>query len=153
MKSITTQIEINAPASEVWAALMNFQDYPQWNPFLIGVEGVAEEGQILTCTIQSNPKRTMVFKPIVLRAEPKKEFRWRGKLFVNGLFDGEHFFKLEERDTDTTVLVHGEKFTGLMAGVLFSMIEADTRQGFEAMNEKLKHKVEAAGKEVMHEVQ
>lgn len=30
----------------------------------------------------------MMFTPIVTKAVPERAFRWRGKLFVRGLFDG-----------------------------------------------------------------
>lgn len=29
----STRIEINAPIEKVWEVLLNFTDYPNWNPF------------------------------------------------------------------------------------------------------------------------
>lgn len=36
----------------------------------------------------------MTFKPKILIVEPNKEFRWKGKLGINGIFDGKHYFIL-----------------------------------------------------------
>ena len=92
--------------------------------------------------IQNPGKKPMKFKPVVLVNQESKEFRWKGKLFVKGLFDGEHYFQLERINDNLTKLVHGEKFTGFLAGALLKMIGEDTKKGFESMNEALKRRVE-----------
>ncbi len=37
--SVQTRIEIEAPANDVRAVLLNFDDYPEWNPFIVEAEG------------------------------------------------------------------------------------------------------------------
>lgn len=144
-----TEITINAPVSQVWGVLMDFEQYPNWNPFLREITGEAKVGTQLTNTIQSNEKKTMQFKPEVLVVEKDQEFRWKGKLFVSGLFDGEHYFILKE-ENGKTLLIHGENFTGLLSGVLLKMIEEDTEKGFHAMNLALKNRVESLVEEVAY---
>lgn len=143
MKTITTQIEIAASPEVVWAILTDFESYPEWNPFIISMKGEARAGTFLDNRIKSNEKKEMRFQPEVLVAEANKEFRWKGKLFVKGLFDGEHYFVLEALANGSTLLIHGETFSGLLAGALLSMIKADTQAGFEAMNKALKQRAEA----------
>ena len=150
MKKIKTQITIDASPEVVWGVLMNFEDYPDWNPFLLGIEGKAARGQELVCTIKPSGKKPMTFKPRVLKVEISKEFRWLGKTFVKGFFDGEHYFKLNHGPNGTTVLTHGENFTGLLSGVLFKMIGDATKTGFEAMNTALKARAEEIRKEGNH---
>jgi hypothetical protein len=60
-----------------------------------------------------------------------------------GIFDGEHYFILEQDEDGNTLFRHGENFSGMLAAVVYMMIEADTRNGFEAMNVALKERVEA----------
>ena len=84
----------------------------------------------------------MDFTPKVLAADKDAEFRWVGKLGFRGVFDGEHYFILEETGRGTTILHHGENFTGLLAYPLIGLIGDDTRAGFEAMNQALKERVE-----------
>ncbi|HMQ50442.1 MAG TPA: SRPBCC domain-containing protein [Saprospiraceae bacterium] len=142
MRSISTEIIIEASASKVWQVLMDHQSYPKWNPFIRSISGAPEVGKTISAHIQPEGQKAMHFQPLVLVHEPEKEFRWKGKLFISGLFDGEHFFRLEQMGADKTRFVHVENFTGLLVPPLLAMIGDSTRQGFEAMNRALKEQAE-----------
>lgn len=148
MKKIETQVRITARAEQVWAVLMDFEAYSEWNPFIISVSGEAVTGTRLKNEIRLNAKKTMAFMPEVLVVDELREFRWIGSVFVKGLFDGEHYFRLVPNNDGTTNLIHGELFTGLLAGLVMKMSGEDTRRGFLAMNDALKARVEAKGAEV-----
>ena len=150
MRKIETQIHIKASTAAVWAQLMDFERYPEWNPFLVSVVGKAEVGSHLKNTIRNGERKEMKFEPEVLEVLAQKEFRWKGKLFLAGLFDGEHYFKLSELAEGETLLTHGENFTGVLSIVLYAMIGKDTQAGFEAMNKALKARVEQKEKEAAH---
>lgn len=141
MKSIRTEITIDAAPSTVWNTLMDFADYENWNPF-IHVTGCAEVGSRLANTIFLEGRKPQVFQPEVLAVVPEQEFRWEGHLFVRGLFDGEHYFQLEALPGGKCRLIHGENFRGLLAGMILGMIGEQTRQGFEKMNQALKERCE-----------
>ncbi len=83
----------------------------------------------------------MNFKPSVLSVRPERELRWLGHLLVPGIFDGEHYFLLEPIGEDRTRLTQGEKFSGLLVGLLGSTLAA-TGAGFKAMNTALRQQVE-----------
>ncbi|MCE5296538.1 MAG: SRPBCC family protein [Euryarchaeota archaeon] len=36
---IRTSIDISAKAEDVWRVLQDFMHYPEWNPFIISIEG------------------------------------------------------------------------------------------------------------------
>jgi hypothetical protein len=140
--SISTEIEIAAPAHTVWEELTNGADYPEWNPFVKHLSGNLEVGDHLNVTIQSEGNSPMDFTPEVLVADDNCELRWVGKLGFKGVFDGEHYFILEETANGTTILRHGENFTGMLAYPLLAVIRKDTLKGFEAMNAALKVRAE-----------
>lgn len=142
MKQIETSINIHAPISKVWKILMKLSDYSMWNPFITEIHGNTSIGNRIEVKINPNNERTMVFKPIVLNKEKEKEFRWLGHLYVKGLFDGEHYFKLRKINSVQTQFIHGEKFSGVLKGIILKMVAADTKLGFEAMNKALKEKAE-----------
>jgi hypothetical protein len=142
MKSLETAITIDASTKQVWQILMDHEKYGEWNPFIKQISGDASLGKSLSVTIQPDGKDPMKFTPAVLRNEQEVEFRWLGHLFVKGLFDGEHYFRLEDMGSNKTRLIHGEHFSGLMAGALLKMIGDNTRKGFDAMNLALKERVE-----------
>jgi hypothetical protein len=141
MRTIETSIEIAAPPSRVWEVLCDFARYPEWNPFIISISGSMRAGEQLKVLVQPTGKSGMKFNPIVLVAEPERELRWKGKVLVNGLFDGEHYFRMEPSGRGTR-FHQGERFTGLLVPLLSGALAA-TEQGFNAMNEQLKRRAEA----------
>ena len=83
----------------------------------------------------------MTFKPIVVAAVRERELRWRGRVLLPGVFDGEHVFRLDDQGR-TCRLHHAERFAGVLVPFLgVGLLEA-TRRGFEAMNTALKNVVE-----------
>ncbi len=144
MKELRTEIEIGAPAERVWQILTDFASYPEWNPFVRRISGEAQEGTQLEVYLQPSGARGMTFRPTILKAEPSRELRWRGKLFIQGLFDGEHVFEIEQLAENRVRFVQRESFRGLLTSLLLRMLENDTRRGFEEMNAALKARAEAA---------
>ena len=143
MHEITTAIDIGAPPRRVWTVLVDFPSYRLWNPFVRSIEGSPREGETLKVFIQPVGGAGMTFRPRVLRAVPDQELRWLGRVVLPGLFDGEHFFKIEPLDEGRrTRFIHGERFSGLLVPLLRKSLDRGTREGFEAMNQALKARVE-----------
>lgn len=140
--SIDTRIEIEASASAVWDTLADTDAYAEWNPFVRRITGRLETGTQLQVTIGADGKTQMDFTPQVLVADEDTELRWVGRLGFKGIFDGEHYFILEETDRGTTILRHGETFKGILGYPLIALIREDTHNGFLAMNAALKSRVE-----------
>jgi hypothetical protein len=141
MKNIQTEILILADTAKVWDVLMNFDSYPKWNPFITSISGERKLGNRLTVSINPPGGKGMTFKPNILTLEANKEFRWKGKLGINGIFDGEHYFILESVDKDITKFIHGEKFSGLLVPLVGKMLDK-TQKGFQLMNESIKNECE-----------
>ena len=95
---------------------MNFDSYPKWNPFITSISGEPKLGNRLTVSIKPPGGKGMTFKPYILTLESNKEFRWKGNLGINGIFDG--YFILEFLENDKTKFIHGEKFSGLLVPLL-----------------------------------
>lgn len=141
-KEITTSIVIHASVEQVWSALTDFANYPNWNSFITSISGHVKEGSRINVRIQPPQSKPMTFKPVVLSYLAHKELRWKGKLLVGGLFDGEHIFELSENTAGTTLFIQRELFSGILVGM---MNLENTRKGFEAMNRQLKALVEKSG--------
>jgi hypothetical protein len=139
--SIKTDIEINASAAQVWELLTDFGRMPSWNPFIKSISGNLAQGARLSVHIAPPGSSGMRFKPTILLVRPERELRWLGHLLVPGIFDGEHYFLLEPIGDSRTRLTQGEKFSGLLVGLLGSAL-ASTRAGFKAMNTALKQQAE-----------
>jgi hypothetical protein len=142
VKELRTEIEIDASAATVWRLLTDFASFYEWNPFIRQATGEAKTGARLEVHIQPSGARGMTIKPRVLRAEPNRELRWRGHLLVPGLFDGVHIFMIDPAGVDRVRFTQREVFTGLLVPLFSGRLEADTRRGFEEMNQALKVRAE-----------
>lgn len=142
MKNVETTTIIDASPAEIWAVLMDFPRYSAWNPFITQIAGDAQVGQKLKAVIQAPRQKPMSFRPRVLHHQPQQEFRWLGHLGIPGLFDGEHYFRLEAIGPKQTKFIHGEQFSGLLAPLILKRIGKATLAGFEAMNMAIKQVVE-----------
>lgn len=138
---ITTEIIINTSAGKVWNILTNLPDYQNWNPFIVSSAGEVKPGARLV-NVLKNGKKTITFKPKVLRVDAPYYFDWMGNLIFPGIFDGHHSFRIE-RITDSQVkLIQEEVFTGILASFIFRRIGNDTLQSFIRMNQALKYESE-----------
>jgi len=140
---IITTIEISVPPERVWVELLDFEHYPEWNPFIRAIEGRPSEGSTLKVKIHPPGGMAMTFRPIVLCLNTNREFRWKGRLLLPGLFDGEHYYSLADGVDGSTLFTHGERFSGLLVRLFRSALDSRTRSGFEAMNLALKQRLEA----------
>jgi hypothetical protein len=142
MKELRTEIEIQASDKRVWQILTDFKNFPQWNPFIRQAKGDVKVGARLVIQLQPTGSSGMTFKPIVLKAEQNRELRWLGRLFLPSLFDGEHTFTIETLAANRVRFTQSEVFTGLLVPLLARSLDADTRRGFEEMNQVLKLRAE-----------
>lgn len=138
---IRSEATIEATADEVWAVLSDFGSYGEWNPGMKSVQGEAVAGTRLRIRFALNGGRTMTMRPTVLIAEPDRELRWLGRLVMPGLFDGEHRFTIEERETGGVTFRQNERFRGLLVPLLERFIEVDTLATFHEANEALARRV------------
>lgn len=141
MKNIQTEIMIKADISVIWNVLMDFKRYPDWNPFIKSISGEQKVGRKLTVFLKPPDGKGMTFKPKILTLDPNREFRWKGKLGIKGIFDGEHYFILEALNNNQTKFIHGEKFSGILVSLMGNVLEK-TKEGFLLMNESIKRECE-----------
>src|SRR4051812_3658472 len=91
---LSTEIEIEATPETIWQVLVDFERYPEWNPFIVQARGSAHAGERIEVTLSLPEGSESSFAPTIIRCEAAQELRWLGHLWLRGLFDGEHFFKL-----------------------------------------------------------
>jgi hypothetical protein len=135
-QTIETSIEINAPTEKVWEVLSATDAYPDWNPFIRSIAGRLEQGKTIKVSLSLPGGGSFGFKPLILKAS-FPEIRWKGKFLLGGLFDGEHYFRVESVSPNITRFLHGEHLSGVLVGLLSGTLEK-TKRGFQLMNEALK---------------
>jgi len=139
MRKMSATIEIGAPPMDVWAILIDFGRYPEWNPLFREATGEVAVGKRLTLKCFPAGGRPMTVRPKIVAAEPGVELRWAASL--PGIIGGEHSFALSPADGGTR-LVQSESFRGLLvpfSGKTLARAEAS----FQALNEALRKRAEA----------
>lgn len=141
MKKIETSIIIKATIEQVWQVLTDFKTYPVWSPTIksFGQEPVL--GQRCSVMLEQPNGFKIKMNPRFLRIDSNREMRWKGKLFIPGIFDGEHYFILEPMEEGQVRLIQGELFSGILIPFCGKLL-LTTKQGFELFNAALKQRVE-----------
>src|SRR5206468_7057660 len=134
MLELRTEIEIDAPPEHVWAVLIDFEKFPDWNPFIRRIHGNALVGSRLDVLLGASGTRPMRFRPTVKAVVPHRELRWLGRLGLPWLFDGEHIFQIEPLGSTRVRFIQRERFRGLLVPLLARSLNRDARRGFEEMN-------------------
>ena len=139
MREIETSIDINAPSTEVWRILMDFDHWKDWNPIVSQASGDTIPESKLSMTMtgvggKDGPK----YMPVVKNVEEAKSFRWRAKMMAGFLFTNDKVFKLEEIDSGTR-LTHIEAYSGLMASLSWRKLNEHVPPMLESMNQALKN--------------
>jgi len=137
MKEIYSEIEINASSKVVWDILMDFDNFPNWNPFIEKISGNPKVGSKIEVFIQPPDSRGMTFKPKILDYKPEEKLRWIGTLRIPKIFDGEHSWIIKEINENKVLFVQKEKFSGILVPLLGGMLK-NTKKGFKMMNNALK---------------
>ena len=133
--------EIDAPPDVVWEVLLEFERYPEWNPFVRAIEGTPAVGERLRVRIEPPDARAVTFEPEVVIVEENHRLAWAGRLVVPFAYDGYHEFRLEPgAGGERTRLLNRETVRGALVPLLFD--RESLERGFAAMNAALRDRAE-----------
>jgi hypothetical protein len=143
VKSVHTQIELDAGIEQAWVLLTDFPSWSAWNPVIVQIDAEPGVGGEVDFEIRVPPS-----EPANLRAsfsvwEPGRAIAWRAG--IPGVFTGEHYLRLEQLADGGSQLTHGEDFGGLLPALMFSAermesIEAAYRRMNEAFASELERR-------------
>jgi hypothetical protein len=144
MRQLRAEIEIDAPVERVWAVLVDFGAYRDWNPFMTSVTGHVEVGSCFSAQIEAPGARARTLKLRMRAVDPLRELRWTGAFpyHLPGLLIGERVITLEPLLGDRVRVVHVTTFRGVLVRIVRWMYAY--QPGIELMNGALKMRAEAA---------
>lgn len=138
---VRTEVEIAAPPESVWEVLVDFARYPEWNPFMVKIDGSPKEGAQLNVLMALPDGSEHRVRPTLLKVVPARELRWVGRVGADFLLRAEHSFELSSNDGGHTILHHNEDFRGVLVKLITRTL-VHTARAFVGMNEALKKRVE-----------
>ncbi len=137
-----TEIEINAPRQLVWQALVEKEQWQQWNTFLFDGDRTLQflQGQEVLLSVRRHPdEEETEFQPKVTLVQPGVCLSWVSA--IPG-FRNEYVFELQDTGDGWTKYVHKDSFSGFLSRVFLHFIREDEQQGIKRMAQDLKHYVE-----------
>ena len=138
---IRTEIEIESSPEKIWNMLIDFKQYPTWHTYLVEVKGNAVEKTKIKCTALNSDSSTTKFSAFIQEVIPNKKLSWGGS--VGFVFKANHYFILEEIDSNKVRFIQGEYWKGLFGKSYGKKIFEETYQKFVVMNQQLKRLVES----------
>jgi hypothetical protein len=143
---------IEAPLDLVWTVMLDLDAYPDWNPFVVRVEGPADRppavGDDLVLHVRWASGRGVTSTERITRLEPPEgephraalEYEFAGPLAALGLVRGRRLQEVEEVEEGTTRYRTSERLHGVLA---FAAPLGRVQDGFERHAAALKARAEA----------
>lgn len=137
MKVYSASIKINASPEIVWNVLLDTDNYPNWDPNMVRVEGRIALGEKVSFFTKLSPDRA--FPTTVKELTPHKTIVFQGGMPF-GLFKSVRVHTLEEVDGQTEFSTQ-EAFSGVLLP-LFGKQIPNLNPIFEVFCEGLKSRAE-----------
>ncbi len=139
---VYTEIIINAPKEKVWNALLDFQNYSNWNSFITKIKGNSDLGGKVEAVLFLPASLPMQFEGVICRNITNKTLAWNGYLVARWLFEPTHIFEIEEKSENEILFIHREEYKGFIIPFIKFMLPTLVGKGFKVMNQDLKKFVE-----------
>lgn len=141
-RTIATEIFIAREMADVWAVLVDFAAYGQWNPYIVRIDGEAKAGAVITVHAARSGTQSALVQNIDLVAIAPYAMRWQGGLPDRSEFAGDHWFVLESVGPGETRFKHYEHFTGTRVPQFGAGDETTVARNFERFNRAMKARCE-----------
>jgi hypothetical protein len=140
----TVRVEsiIPAPRRAVWDVLVDFERYPAWNPFTVGVTTTGNIGDPVQLDVQLGGRR-MKMRERMRVYEPMRRVGWGLHLLGGVLLDCTRVQELEDAGEGSTRYLCYESFRGLSVPLFYGFFRGAMQEGFEANAQALSRRVVA----------
>ncbi len=118
---------------QVWAALIQIEDWGRWNTLTARAPEGLEAGRRLKLVLQVGGRRLPV-QAVLTEVRAGQALVWKGG--VKGLFHAVHGFRLN-RSGEGTFVEHFEDFQGALVRPTFAWIARNQEQTYGSVNARL----------------
>lgn len=143
--SVITSITVGiaAPASFVWRVLIDYPNYPQWNPYTVRVETTLAIGDPIDLTLPSpdGSGGTFVNREFIRVVDPPHHLRYDTGSAIPGLFAVRDQW-ITETGPDRCTYHTTDTITGEHAGLVLDRNGAWVKAGFDAVAVALRERAE-----------
>jgi len=137
LKSVETEIIINAAPETVWSVLTDFEKHKEWNEVLIPIKGELKEGSEITYEFHQDENNISKIPATVMEIVPNRLLNQRGGISTILTFDHKYILETVEEGTKLTIY---EEYTGV--GVHF-WDETPVLKAYERLAKLIQKRVHA----------
>lgn len=147
MPVISSEIFIAAPPDRVWAVLIDFKAYPEWNTFNPTMQCELRPGGAVRFEVVLDKAKPRLATANIVYVKEGKELLWEATpLYFAGLAKACHRFTItpstSEDGRNGTRFINNEILDGILAHVVPQSFFGNIQRGFDSMSEELKKRVE-----------
>jgi hypothetical protein len=137
MRHYASSTTIDASPEKVWEVLVDGARYPDWDSWVVRVEGTIAPDASIKVVSSANPGRAFPAK--VTEFEPGRRMVWSGGMPL-GLFRGVRTFTLTPEAGRTTLSVR-EEYTGPLLPLIWRSMP-DLQPSFDQFTRGIKQRLE-----------
>lgn len=141
-RCVRNERTIRAPIEHVWSVLVDFDRYPEWNPFTPGVTTDRRVGGPVKLEVRMGG-RNLTMNETMAHYDEGRSVAW-GLRWGRGLvLDCARVQELSRIDATTTRYRCHEAFDGLLAPLVYALYRKPMQHGFDAAADALLTRCEA----------
>lgn len=144
MAVFRSTIPIAAGAEQVWAALIDFDAWPEWNPSIPSIRGDATQGSVVKLTLAMPGRPSAKVSATLTEVEPGRRLCWHGNVGGDWFFAGTREFVIEPEPDGTVRFTHVEDVSGLLFPVFRLIMGPAIKKHHDGLSAALKARAENA---------
>ncbi len=145
MAVFRTTFPVAASAETVWAILVDFDRWSEWNPSVPSISGDARVGSTLAMMLEMPLRPSAKVKAKFTELDPERRFSWHGTIGGNRFFAGTREFEIDPQADGTVLVTHVETVTGMFFPVFRALMGSAIQEHHNNLNAALKDRAESAG--------
>lgn len=138
-----TDFEIDASDEQVWAVLIDFESYGDWNPSLPAISGELREGSTVSLTLGMPGRPSPKVKAQLQQVTPNRRLTWHGNVGADWFFAGDREFAIHPLADDKVRFTHVEDVHGFLFPVFRALMGSSIQRSHDTFNRSLKNRAEA----------
>jgi len=135
---------VAASAATVWAILVDFERWSEWNPSVPSISGDARVGSTLALTLAMPRRPSAKVKAEITELDPERRFTWHGNVGGDIFFAGIREFEIDPQPDGTVLVTHVETVTGLFYPVFRAVMGRAIQEHHDNLNTALKDRAEGS---------
>jgi hypothetical protein len=142
-RSISSEIEIDAPIAVVWSVLRDFDSYPDWNPFTVSVKTTLEPGSPVDMQVKLRPPKAMHQVEYVSALVEGERVCWGGHVGPRWFINADRCQVLTDLGDGRTRYLTTDAFRGVGVWLMFLIVGRHVQRGFDDVASALKARAES----------